>query len=223
MEFQEWEPLYLRIVAEMGFSVAEDEASARRLLELCRGRSICRPACLRALVGSEVTVLGDGPGLEASLRRHELRGTVIAADGATSRLMHEVGRVPDIIVTDLDGEVEDQIAANAQGSVVVVLAHGDNRERIERYLPWFGGRITPTTQARPFDGAYNFGGFTDGDRAVMLARHFGASLIHLLGFDMDNPRPKAGRDVGTKAKKLKIARELIWDLNPPGVELRLLQ
>ncbi len=223
MEFPEWEPYYHRIVSDLGLSMKDDEASARRLCRMCKGRTICVPDCLQRLIGEKVTVLGDGPSLESSLRRHALQGTVVAADGATSKLMHEIGAVPDIIVTDLDGEVKDQLCANAQGSVVVILAHGDNLDKIERYVPWFSGMITPTTQARPFEGIYNFGGFTDGDRAVMLARHFGATRIDLLGFDMENPRIKAGRNVEIKRKKLKIAQELIWELNPPGVELRALK
>lgn len=223
MEFPEWEPYYDRIVSELGLSVKDDEASARRLLRLSKGRTICNPDCLRRLIGEHVTVLGDGPSLESGLRRHAPEGTVLAADGATSKLMHGVGMVPDIIVTDLDGDVEDQICANAQGSVAVILAHGDNMDGIERYVPWFSGKITPTTQSRPYESMYNFGGFTDGDRAVILARHFGATLIDLLGFDMDSPRPKAGRSIDVKRQKLRIARELIWDLNPDGVELRVLK
>ncbi len=223
MEFLEWEPYYHRIVSDLRLSTRDDEASAYRLHRMCKGRTICDPDCLQRLIGEKVTVLGDGPSLEMSLRRHTIEGTVLAADGATSKLMHELGMVPDLIVTDLDGEVEDQICANAQGSVAVILAHGDNLDRIERYVPWFGGKITPTTQARPFEGIFNFGGFTDGDRAVMLARHFGATRIDLLGFDMEDPRPKPGRDVDVKRQKLRIARELIWDLNPAGVELRVLR
>lgn len=219
MDFPQWEPHYGRIVRELGLSRDEDEASAIRLSRLCRDKHICGPACLQRLMGKEVTVLGDGPSLESSLLRSDLRGTVITADGATSKLLHIVGRIPDIIVTDLDGEVADQISANSQGSVLVVLAHGDNVDKVERYVPWFSGPLTPTTQSRPFAGVFNFGGFTDGDRAVMLARHFGAQTIHLLGFDLDDPRPKAGRDRSMKQRKLRIARELIWDLNPPDVML----
>ncbi len=223
MEFPQWEPYYHRIVSDLRLSTRDDEASARCLHRMCKGRTICGPDCLQRLIGENVTVLGDGPSLETGLHRHALAGTVLAADGATSKLMHEVGMVPDLIVTDLDGEVEDQICANAQGSVAVILAHGDNRDRIERFVPWFSGKITPTTQARPFEGIFNFGGFTDGDRAVMLARHFGATRIDLLGFDMEDPRPKPGRSVDVKRMKLRIARELIWDLNPPEVELRVLR
>ncbi len=170
-------------------------------------------------MGEDVTVLGNGPNLEQELRQQAPAGTVITADGATSTLMHTLGRVPDIIVTDLDGDAVDQIAANAQGAIVVVLAHGDNEELVRRYAPWFTGPVTPTTQGRPFDGVYNFGGFTDGDRAVMLARHMGAIRIHLRGFDLENPRPKAGKDPAVKLRKLQIARDLIWGLNPPGVEI----
>jgi uncharacterized Rossmann fold enzyme len=144
---------------------------------------------------------------------------VIAADGATTSLLNELGKVPDIIVTDLDGNVPDQIAANAQGAVVVILAHGDNQEAVRRYVPWFSGLVTPTTQGRPFPGVYNVGGFTDGDRAVMLARHMGVEKVHLLGFDMVDPRPKEGKDLSVKLRKLEIARELIWGLNPATVSI----
>lgn len=219
MDYIEWEPHYRRIVKEFGFSIEDDERSARTLAKICSKKDVCLLECLRRKVGEEVTILGDGPDLELELRRQELKGTLIAADGATSTLMHVLGRIPDIIVTDLDGDVADQISANAQGAVVVVLAHGDNEATVRRYVPWFTGPITPTTQARPFDGVYNFGGFTDGDRAVMLARHMGATRLHLRGFDMADPRPKVGRDRAIKLKKLEIARELIWDLNPPNVEI----
>jgi uncharacterized Rossmann fold enzyme len=219
LDFLEWEPYYLKIVREFGFSVEADERAAKELVDLCRGKDICVPECLRGRIGKEVTVLGHAPKLERALRTQKLRGTVIAADGATTSLLNEQGRVPDIIVTDLDGDVPDQIAANAQGAVVVVLAHGDNQEAVRRYVPWFSGPVTPTTQSRPFPGIYNFGGFTDGDRAVILARHMGAERVHLMGFDMMDPRTKPGKERSVKLRKLEIANELIWGLNPAGVEL----
>ena len=43
-----------------------------------------------------------------------------------------------------------------------------------------------TTQGRPFENIHNFGGFSDGDRAVYMARDFGAATIQLLGFDCDD-------------------------------------
>ncbi|MEZ5336103.1 MAG: hypothetical protein R2741_13165 [Methanolobus sp.] len=54
------------------------------------------------------------------------------------------------------------------------------------------------------ENVYNFGGFSDGDRCVYLAKEFGAASITLIGFDFDdlyvNP---------VKKKKLKWARLLI--------------
>jgi 2-amino-4-hydroxy-6-hydroxymethyldihydropteridine diphosphokinase len=217
LDYLEWEPHYRRIVREFGFSIDDDGRSAQTLARICSKKDVCPPECLRRMVGEEVTILGDGPNLEQELRQQALKGTLVVADGATSTLMHALGRIPDIIVTDLDGDVVDQIAANAQGAIVVVLAHGDNEALVRRYVPWFTGPITPTTQGRPFDGVYNFGGFTDGDRAVLLARHMGATRIHLRGFDLTNPRPKVGKDRAIKLRKLEIARELIWDLNPSDV------
>ncbi|WP_019176919.1 6-hydroxymethylpterin diphosphokinase MptE-like protein [Methanomassiliicoccus luminyensis] len=219
MDFSEWEPYYREIVSQLHYSVAEDERAARVLAQAAVGKTLCSPACLAQKIGPEVTVCGCGLDLEDALRSSEPRGTLIAADGATSVLLHQAGRVPDIIVTDLDGAVEDQISANAQGAIVIVHAHGDNVPAIERFMPWFTGRVVLTTQARPLPTVRNFGGLTDGDRAVMLARHFGAKRIHLLGFDMSEPREKKGRDPAVKKEKLKWARKLIWDLNPPGVEL----
>jgi uncharacterized Rossmann fold enzyme len=68
-----------------------------------------------------------------------------------------------------------------------------------------------TTQARPFDHVYNFGGFSDGDRCVFLSKEFGAKSIRIIGFDLDdtNVTPK-------KLKKLKWARKLLKVL---GIEL----
>ena len=206
-------------MGQFRFSVQEDERAASILAEIASGKSLCLPACLSERIGPVVTVCGCGLDLEGKLRTAELEGTVMAADGATSVLLHQLGRVPDIIVTDLDGEVRDQISANAQGAVAVVHAHGDNIPAIKKYVPWFTGRISLTTQARPLPTVQNYGGFTDGDRAVILARHFGARKIHLLGFDMSEPRPKEGRNPAVKKEKLGWARKLIWDINPPEVEL----
>ncbi len=59
---------------------------------------------------------------------------------------------------------------------------------------------------------YNFGGFTDGDRAVFLAHHFGSRSIQLLGFDFENVGEKPNCDEKTKLKKLGWAKRLITSL-----------
>ncbi|MEA1869387.1 MAG: 6-hydroxymethylpterin diphosphokinase MptE-like protein, partial [Euryarchaeota archaeon] len=112
--------------------------------------------------------------------------------------------IPDVIVTDLDGTIEDIISASRKGSFVVVHAHGDNIPAVESVVPLLSWKVLGTTQAEPFDGIYNFGGFTDGDRCVFLAKASGAASVMLFGFDYDDP------DVNdVKKKKLRWAKRLI--------------
>jgi hypothetical protein len=88
-----------------------------------------------------------------------------------------------------------------------------------QYGPLFRGRVVMTTQSSPFRQVRNYGGFTDGDRAVVLARHFGAQQIFLLGFDFLHPKPKKGKDPEVKLRKLAWARRIIFDQNPRQVSL----
>jgi len=116
---------------------------------------------------------------------------------------------PEIIVTDLDGDVPAQVEAAKKGAIAVLHAHGDNMDAVIEWVPRFSPPVIGTTQAEPFPGIYNFGGFTDGDRAVFMAIHFGARRIILKGFDWDNPTGKPIIDMELKRKKLKYARQLI--------------
>jgi len=211
MEQAQWEPLYWQIIEEFGFSPVKDEEAARLLDRLITDRKTCTVDDLRQVIREEVTVCGDAPALHDDVLKEGVSGTVIAADGATSTLLG-MGIVPDIIVTDLDGNVEDQIIASAKGAMVVVHAHGDNMDALSKNVPRFPGPVMGTTQVWPFGRLHNFGGFTDGDRAVIMARHLGAARIKLLGFDFDSPRPKKGRDAGIKRRKLAWARRLIFDM-----------
>ena len=74
----------------------------------------------------------------------------IAADGATSVLL-KAGVVPEIIVTDLDGCMDDILRANQMGSIVVVHAHGDNQDLLREYVPQLRN-VIGTTQTRPPHG-----------------------------------------------------------------------
>jgi uncharacterized Rossmann fold enzyme len=208
MEFEEWEPIYLDILENMGFDPGKDVEAARLLDSICPKDSICGKECLGRRLCETATIIGHGPDLEEALERAEMRGTVISADGATTSLL-EIGVIPDIIVTDLDGNIKDEVESNILGSVAVIHAHGDNMDKIREYLPLFPGLITPTVQCRPFGNLFNFGGFTDGDRAAMLALHFGSRKIILIGFDFDNPRKKEGRTLKEKVRKLEWAKRII--------------
>ncbi len=213
MEFSEWEPIYLEILASFGFSKDDDERSAQVLAGLCRERRVASPECLK--ISGEATVCGCGYNLENDLGNYGIKGKLIAADGSVSRISAQ----PDFIVTDLDGCIQKEIEANAGGAVAVIHGHGDNIDLLKKYVPLFEGLILPTVQCRPLEGLFNFGGFTDGDRAVVLAKSLGAEKIHLRGFDFSNPYFKAGKDPEIKRKKLLWAKKIIEMVSPESLNL----
>ena len=207
MNFMAWEPVYKEILKDFGFSREEDERAALILSNLLE--QVISPGLdtLKEIIsGKDVLVCGNAPTLAADLGRLDLeRYVVIAADGATAVLM-DAGRIPDVIVTDLDGEVEREIEASKNGSLVVVHAHGDNIDKLLKYVPQIQNLIG-STQAAPLQNIFNFGGFTDGDRAVYVAHEFDARTIKLAGFFFDDPVVSP-----FKMKKLKWARRLISSL-----------
>jgi len=212
MDFEVWERYYERILSDFGFDRKEDERSASILSSLLSGKKVSSKDDLSTMIQrKDVIVVGGGKNLEKELDNDFSKAVVIAADGTTSTLLAE-RIVPNIIVTDLDGKIEDQISANKMGAIVAIHAHGDNIEQIKRWTPKFEGKVLGTVQCRPFDVLYNFGGFTDGDRAVFLAHHFGARSIQLLGFDFENVGEKPNCDEKTKLRKLGWAKRLISSL-----------
>lgn len=216
MLYDEWKDYYHLILKDFGFERERDEQSARLLSELLRGERTT-PKELEALIsGKVVTVAGDGPNLPDEI--NNIQGVLIAADEATTVLL-ENGATPTIVMTDLDGRIEDLVKANEKGAVVLVHAHGDNQDKIRQFAGLFKGLVMGTTQSEPFEDIHNFGGFTDGDRGVFLADHFGASKIRLVGFDFDNPREK-GKDVEMKRRKLNWGFVLISRLSSEKVILR---
>ncbi len=208
MDFVIWEPVYREILQDFGFSREEDERAALLLSQLLDQKASPGPDALKKLIyGKETLVCGNAPTLAEDLDRLNLeRYVVIAADGAAAVVM-DAGRTPDVIVTDLDGDVEREIEASDHGSLVVVHAHGDNMGRLLKYVPRFQN-IIGSTQAVPLENIFNFGGFTDGDRAVYVAYEFGAGTIKLAGFFFDDPVVSP-----FKKKKLKWARRLISSLD----------
>ena len=209
MEFSRWEIYYDQILADFGYSREEDERAARVLSGLLEGRSSSADDLRVMIEGKLVTVAGDAESLGREVE--SLAGVVISADEATSVLLaHDV--VPDAFTTDLDGKIEDLVRANLQGAVAIIHAHGDNMDALQEHVGKFEGQVIGTTQAEPLDGIFDFGGFTDGDRAVFIADHFGAEEIRLAGFDFENPRKK-DKDLKVKARKLDWAYILIQSLD----------
>jgi len=180
MRFADWEPHYTAILDYFGFERDADEAAARLLEEVADGRDDV--GLLEALIrGRAVTVCGNAPSLPDELDRIE--GTVLAADAAAEVLAGH-GIRPDAVFTDLDGATDVFVDLSRQGTVMVVHAHGDNMPLIRHWVPHLPGPLVATTQAAPFAHIHNFGGFTDGDRAVFAADDLGAASVRIIGFDL---------------------------------------
>ena len=214
---EDWLPLYHEICHDFGFDEAADLECARLLSSLIgdRGREALSCPKLSRLPTSAF-LCGGGPSLASELSEAGDEELIVAADGATTVLARH-GVIPEIVVTDLDGDVDDQVAANADGSVVFIHAHGDNRDQVERIVPRFTGTIVGTCQCAPLTGLYNFGGFTDGDRAACILAELGVRRIRLAGFDFENPSEKPGRPREVKARKLAWARRILASISDEGV------
>lgn len=210
MKFDEWEPIYKLILEDMHWERMYDEAAARTLSKLLETKSrkkipdvIDISILNRAIYDKDVLVCGKAPCLKDDIKNVDFKKyVVIAADGATSVLINN-GIAPNVVVTDLDGNMDDEARANDLGAIMVVHAHGDNMDALCEELPRLK-RVIGTTQSTPLSNVYNFGGFSDGDRSVFLAKEMGARSITLIGFDYrdENVTP-------IKKKKLLWAEKLI--------------
>ncbi|MCX8173820.1 MAG: DUF115 domain-containing protein [Thermoplasmata archaeon] len=206
MNFDEWEPIYLKILQDFGFSRVDDEVAGVTLFNLLSGKNLVKLTEFEELlIGKVVCVVGNAPHTFEALPDADV---YIAADGAAKKML-EHGTLPAIITTDLDGDVNAQIKANNEGTIVVVHAHGDNIPLLQKYVPRFRGKIIGSTQSTPYTRLINFGGFTDGDRAVCLAAHFEAREILLKNFDFEDVSAEEPEVREIKLKKLKWAKKII--------------
>ena len=181
--------LHRRIVASFRFNPYRDFLAGIELSDLIR-----RDAWKLLPKEDTVSVIGPSDPTESP------EGYVVVADSA---LDHYSGRV-DMIVSDLDGPIQKII--DQEDSIKVIHAHGDNIQKLREVVPRIKGTILGTTQSIPVRAVKNIGGFTDGDRSVIMASLLGAKRIFIYGFDYSNP-VDGPRDV--KFMKLQFAKGII--------------
>lgn len=214
MDWPAWRPWSEAIAAEFGYDPAADADAAALLRPLARDGWDSLSA---RLAGQTCTVVGCGPSL-AGVGRDDLPRPLVAADGATARL-RELGVVPDAVVTDLDGDPDALAWAARAGAIMVVHAHGDNRAALRRAAPTLGPLLgTCQTDPAGLGPLRNVGGFTDGDRAVLLCEAMGAAGVSLIAFEPDAP-PSAyshAWDPATKPRKLAWAARIVADAAARG-------
>ncbi len=227
VSLEAWWPRYLEIVARFGYSIEEDQRATDLLSGIISGQAIPLSNISSLVTKRNVLVCGAGPSLTRNLEEIiqnniNQETTIISADGATTALL-EYDLQPDLIVSDLDGNVPDILQAHLAGSIVLVHAHGDNTSALEHYVPMLlqdqteGNGVLGSTQARPRPGVINSGGFTDGDRCVFLAEALRANIIGLVGMDLGvfvgrYSKPSLSSDIlasKTKREKLSVAKALL--------------
>ena len=211
MTIHGWKTKFNEIRKEFGYTETEDLISAKKLNLLLK-RKNSKKEFEDIIKGKTIFIIGAGPSLSQSLKyiKKSKNITKIVADGAVRALLEKNIR-PDILVTDLDGDIESIKKIGKTKIPIIVHAHGDNSNRLEIVKKL--SNVTGTTQTREFGKLKNYGGFTDGDRCVFLAEYFNANKIVLIGMDF-------GRKIGkyskhrvinrkTKLKKLKSGKMII--------------
>ena len=136
--------------------------------------------------------------------------TKIVADGAVQALIeHKIK--PQILVTDLDGDIASIKKIGRTKIPIIIHAHGNNYDKLD-IVSKLQNKIG-TTQTEKFGKLENFGGFTDGDRCVFLAENFHAKKIILFGMDFGDKIGKYSKkkviDRKTKLKKLEYGKKLL--------------
>ena len=211
MKLKGWEKKYSEILRTFHYSKRNDVASAKVLNSILKTKFPLKKL-EEKIKNQTVFVIGAGSSLTQSipLLKKYKNITKIVADGATRALIENKIK-PDIVVTDLDGNEKFLKKAARENTIMVVHAHGDNIDKLHLVLDF--KNCIGTTEGKPFGNIHNFGGFTDGDRCVFLAKYFGAKKIILFGMDFGTKIGKYSKekinDRTIKIKKLRWAKELL--------------
>ncbi|MDE1769850.1 MAG: DUF115 domain-containing protein [Thaumarchaeota archaeon] len=222
MELNDWQKKYQEILHEFNYNRLREIRSAK-ILDLFLKTKLPLNKLERKIKNKTVFVIGAGPSLVSSIEylKKFKKFTKIVADGATQALI-ENQIIPDIVVTDLDGNMDYLKKASESKSIMIVHSHGDNINKLP-YAILFKYCLG-TTEDKPFGKIRNFGGFTDGDRCVFLANHFGASRIILIGMDFGTIIGKYSKErtqnKEIKLKKLKKGKSLLeWLASESNADL----
>jgi len=206
-----WKIQFNEIRKEFGYLEKDDLISVKKLDSILKGEN-SKKQLQDIIRGKTIFVIGAGPSLTKSLKYIKKSKNVvkIVADGAVKALL-EKNIKPDILVTDLDGDLESIEKIGKTKIPIIVHAHGDNYEKLEIVKKM--KNVVGSTQTRKFGKIENFGGFTDGDRCVFLAEYFDARKIVLIGMDFGQKIGKYSKqrivDRKTKMKKLKFGKKIL--------------
>ena len=211
MTIRGWKTRYREIRNVFGYRKYDDLISAKKLNSKI-GKRYPLSNIKKTIRGQTVFIIGAGPSLSRSistLKKYQ-NITKIVADGAVQALIeHKIK--PQILVTDLDGDIASIKKIGRTKIPIIIHAHGNNYDKLD-IVSELQNKIG-TTQTKKFGKLENFGGFTDGDRCVFLAESFNAKKIILFGMDFGNKIGKYSKkkviDRKTKLKKLEYGKKLL--------------
>lgn len=213
MKFIDWFPYYQEIRQEFGYSTEKDQEAAIILSKMIKRKALDLKVLQKKITGRQVMIIGAGPGLEKNIAfvKKNTKFVKVVADSAVQFLIQKNVK-PHIVVTDLDGNHIFLQRAEKMGSIIVVHAHGDNVNILKKMVPKFK-HLIGSTQIKPVENVYNFGGFTDGDRCVFLADEFRAKEIVLVGMELkdrvSNYSTDAMKNVELKKAKMIAGKRLL--------------
>ena len=197
--YSDWKKEYSKILTEFKYDEEKDKKSAMVLNSILKKSNVYEKI-LELIKDKTVFVIGSGPSLSRSiLKLKDFKTSVKIAADSSVKILVENDVIPDIIITDLDGDAETLKKISKRKSIFIVHAHSDNVKKL-KFIKNFKNCIG-TTQTKPFSKIQNFGGFTDGDRGVFLASHFCAKKIILFGMDFGD---RIGKFSNTKKSERKI-------------------
>ena len=210
MPIRGWYARYSELLKEFGYLKSTDTKAAKILNEIIK-KPVPENKFRRLIAGKTVFVIGAGPSLNQTIQTaRKMKATKIVADSAVKAAL-KAGIIPDIVLTDLDGDADALQKAANSGSLMLVHAHGDNMDALPAVKKFVNAAAS--TQGKPMGHVHNYGGFTDGDRCVFLADFLGAEKIILFGMDLGgrigSHSSTARKDMRIKAAKLRRAKMLL--------------
>ena len=155
MTIRGWKTIFKEIRKEFGYKVIDDLHSAEKLNSLLKKRFL-KKNFQKLISNKTIFVIGAGPSLSKSLSyiKRCKNVTKIVADGSVQALL-EKNIKPDILVTDLDGDLKSIKKIGKTKIPIIVHAHGDNFDRLQMVKNFLN--VNGTTQTNRFGKIENFG------------------------------------------------------------------
>ena len=193
-----WWKFQEEISVQFDFSKIREDVASRLVSDIKQNISSIRE-CIEK---KDLILVGAGLQKGTSIPS----SNVIVADGAL-RACLEQDILPSLIVTDLDGYIPDILWARKKGSKVIVHAHGDNIARVFQYLSDINPNCITTTY--PSASSNCWGGFTDGDRALMMSLSLNCNSVKMIGFNYNIIGNYSGDYSPRKLEKLLWAQKIV--------------